>query len=115
LRPSGTKNSFALFCAKCDGYGRSPLISLPPRWHQAEGETPEQLAGLKKHFATPRDAVAFILDQFPIVRKKDEKAQGHYHTQGPHPRNLRRHAGSPTKWQSLYNKPESAAGKGRAS
>jgi hypothetical protein len=53
---------------------------LPPRWHQADGETPEQLAALKKHLATPRDAVAFILDQFPIVRKKDEKAHGCYRT-----------------------------------
>jgi len=49
-------------------------------WQRAEGETPEQLADLQKHFPTPRDAVAFILDQFPIVRQKDEQAHGRYRT-----------------------------------
>ena len=49
-------------------------------WRRAEGETPEQLAALQKHFATPRTAVAFILDQFPIVRQKDEQAHGRYRT-----------------------------------
>lgn len=49
-------------------------------WQRADGETPEQLATLRKHFATPRDAVAFILDQFPIVRQKDEQAHGRYRT-----------------------------------
>ena len=29
---------------------------------------------------SPRDAVAFILDQFPIVRQKDEQAHGRYRT-----------------------------------
>ncbi len=36
---------------------------------------------MKRHFATPRDAVAFILDQFPLVRQKDEAAFGRYRTQ----------------------------------
>ncbi len=36
-------------------------------------ETPEQIAELKKHFPTPRDAVAYIMDTFPIVRRKDEE------------------------------------------
>ena len=49
-------------------------------WRRADGETPEQLAALTKHFPTPRDAVAYILDQFPIVREKDEKAHGRYRT-----------------------------------
>jgi len=39
-------------------------------------ETPEELAELKRHFPTPRDAVAYIMDTFPIVRRKDE---GEYH------------------------------------
>ena len=47
---------------------------------RAEGETPEQLAALKHHFPQPRDAVAYILDQFPIVRQKDEQAHGSYRT-----------------------------------
>ncbi len=43
-------------------------------------ETPAQLAALKEHFPTPRDAVAYILDQFPIVRQKDESTFGSYRT-----------------------------------
>ena len=43
-------------------------------------ETPEQLAELKRHFPTPRDAVAYILDTFPIVRRKDEQRHGDYRT-----------------------------------
>jgi hypothetical protein len=43
-------------------------------------ETPEQLAELKQHFPTPRDAVAYILDTFPIVRRKDEETYGEYRT-----------------------------------
>jgi hypothetical protein len=38
------------------------------------------LAALKRHFPQPRDAVAYILDQFPIVRQKDEQAHGCYRT-----------------------------------
>ena len=43
-------------------------------------ETPEQLADLKRHFPTPRDAVAYILDTFPILRRKDEQRHGNYRT-----------------------------------
>ena len=49
-------------------------------WKPAERETPEQLAALKRHFATPRDAVRHILEQFPLVRQRDEQAHGHYRT-----------------------------------
>jgi hypothetical protein len=35
---------------------------------------------LKALFHAPRDAVAYILDQFPIVRRKDEKHYGVYRT-----------------------------------
>jgi hypothetical protein len=49
-------------------------------WRRAEGETPEQLEALKHHFPQPRDAVAYILDQFFIVRQKDEQAYGSYRT-----------------------------------
>lgn len=50
--------------------------------NRAEGavrdETPEEL---KRHFPTPRDAVAYIMDTFPIVRRKDEeKYDGDYRT-----------------------------------
>jgi hypothetical protein len=44
-------------------------------------ETPEEMAELKRHFPTPRDAVAYIMDTFPIVRRKDEaKYNGDYRT-----------------------------------
>jgi hypothetical protein len=38
--------------------------------------SPELLQALP----TPRDAVAYIMDTFPIVRRKDEDAHGHYRT-----------------------------------
>lgn len=43
-------------------------------------ETAAELAALRQHFPTPRDAVSYILDQFPIVRQKDEAAHGRYRT-----------------------------------
>jgi hypothetical protein len=50
-------------------------------WRHAEGETAEDLAQLKKFFPMPRDAVAHIMDTFPIVRRKDEeKFDGDYRT-----------------------------------
>ena len=50
-------------------------------WRPAEGETAEDLARLKASFPTPRDAVAYIMDTFPIVRRKDEeKFDGDYRT-----------------------------------
>lgn len=49
-------------------------------WHQAEGETVEDLARLKAGFPTPRDAVAYIMDTFPIVKRKDEAKYGTYRT-----------------------------------
>jgi len=50
-------------------------------WQKAERETEEDLARLKASFPTPRDAVAYIMDTFPIVRRKDEeKHNGDYRT-----------------------------------
>ncbi|NBB81121.1 MAG: N-6 DNA methylase [Verrucomicrobia bacterium] len=43
-------------------------------------ETEEQLAELKQHFPTPRDAVAYIMETFPIVKRKDTRDHGHYRT-----------------------------------
>ena len=44
-------------------------------------ETPEQFADLKRHFPpSPRDAVAYILDTFPGVRREDEAKHGQYRT-----------------------------------
>lgn len=44
-------------------------------------ETPEQLEELMQHFPKPRDAVSYIMDTFPIVKRKDEeKYDGDYRT-----------------------------------
>jgi len=49
-------------------------------WRPAEGETAEDLTRLKASFPTPRDAVAYIMDTFPIVKRKDQAAHGEYRT-----------------------------------
>jgi hypothetical protein len=49
-------------------------------WGSAPGESREDLARLRAHFSTPRDAATHILNSFPIVREKDEKAHGSYRT-----------------------------------
>ena len=40
----------------------------------------QQPAALTDAFPTPRDAVAYIMDTFPIVKRKDEAAHGSYRT-----------------------------------
>jgi len=56
-------------------------------WKQAKvsdgavkDETPEEFAALKAAFPTPRDAVSYIMETFPIVKRKDEAAHGSYRT-----------------------------------
>ena len=50
-------------------------------WRPTESETAEELSRLKASFPTPRDAVAYIMDTFPIVRRRDEeKCNGDYRT-----------------------------------
>jgi hypothetical protein len=49
-------------------------------WRSAGDETPEDLAQLKASFPTPRDAVAYIMDTFPIVKRKDEEKWGEHRT-----------------------------------
>lgn len=49
-------------------------------WKFLESETPATRQSLLAAFPTPRDAVAYIMDTFPIVRKNDEKAHGEYRT-----------------------------------
>jgi hypothetical protein len=49
-------------------------LGTPEEWEREA--TPE----LKALFPTPRDAVAYILDQFPIVRRRDEERYGTYRT-----------------------------------
>jgi hypothetical protein len=49
-------------------------------WRPPEGETAEDLTRLRASFPSPRDAVAYIMDTFPIVRRKDEAKYGSYRT-----------------------------------
>ena len=43
-------------------------------------ETVAELVELERHFPKPRDAVAYIMDTFPIIRRKDEKEFGEFRT-----------------------------------
>jgi hypothetical protein len=60
------------------------IVYLPTEangdWKLADNETAEDRARLKASFPTPRDAVAYIMDTFPIVRRKDEQKYGDYRT-----------------------------------
>ncbi len=38
---------------------------------------------LQRVFPTPRDAVSYILDQFPFVKRRDEERFGEYRTKRP--------------------------------
>ena len=49
-------------------------------WHRAEGETDNELESLKANFPTPRSAVDYIMESFPIIRNKDIKKYGDYRT-----------------------------------
>ncbi|WP_298069613.1 N-6 DNA methylase [uncultured Mailhella sp.] len=49
-------------------------------WKQAEKETAAEYKTLCAAFPTPRHAVDYIMETFPIVKKKDEKAYGGYRT-----------------------------------
>jgi len=50
-------------------------------WRQTDGETPEELIQLKSNFSTPRDAVAYVMDTFRVVRDNDEQQfNGDYRT-----------------------------------
>jgi len=49
-------------------------------WRRATGEREEELARLRESFPTPRDAVDYVLETFPIVKRKDEARWGDYRT-----------------------------------
>jgi len=51
------------------------------KWVTPRAEMPGDLTRLKQSFPTPRDAVTYIMNTFPIVRRKDEqKYNGDYRT-----------------------------------
>jgi hypothetical protein len=79
------------FLLRCELYAAFFQMYLPVntdgKWKPArisEGavrdEIAEKLDELRRHFPTPRDAVAYIMDTFPIVRRKDEERHGEYRT-----------------------------------
>ena len=47
---------------------------------RAGGETAEDLVRLTASFPTPRDAVSYIMDTFPTVKRNDEAEYGDYRT-----------------------------------
>jgi hypothetical protein len=49
-------------------------------WFSPENEVAEDVAMLRGRFPVPRDAVAYIMDSFPIVRRKDEERHGRFLT-----------------------------------
>lgn len=49
-------------------------------WKRAKKETDAEYKTLCAVFPTPRHAVDYIMETFPIVKKKDEKAYGRYRT-----------------------------------
>jgi hypothetical protein len=50
-------------------------------WHETQRDTEEELERLKASFPTPRDAVAYMMETFPIMRERDEeKYDGDYRT-----------------------------------
>jgi hypothetical protein len=49
-------------------------------WQQAPGEPEADFARLKSAFPTPRHAVEYVMDTFPLVRKADEEKHGRYRT-----------------------------------
>ena len=79
------------FLLRCDLDAAFFHLYLPAeedgRWRPARcfdnctrDETPEQLAELERRFPNLRDAIAYIMDTFSIVRRKDEKKFGEYRT-----------------------------------
>lgn len=55
---------------------------LPSRrdgsWQSVDGETSEDVVQLSNAFATPRHAVEYMIDSFPIVRRNQEAKWGEY-------------------------------------
>ncbi|MBI4529623.1 MAG: hypothetical protein HY695_37975, partial [Deltaproteobacteria bacterium] len=77
----GEERRFLLRCELDAAFFHLCLLADPNGdWSRAEGEAAEDLARLKANFPTPRAAVAYIMDTFPIVKRKDEEKWGEYRT-----------------------------------
>ena len=72
---------FALRCEIDAAFFHLYLPAVPDRgWLTVSGGTLDEIKALTRHFPTPRDAVAHIMDQFPTVRRWDERAFDCYRT-----------------------------------
>jgi hypothetical protein len=49
-------------------------------WYASDNDTTADIQRLSQNFQTPRQAVAYILDAFPIIRRSDEEIWGAYRT-----------------------------------
>ena len=49
-------------------------------WLQSERESPDELSELKKYFPNPRHAVDYIMETFPIIKRKDIQKYSEYRT-----------------------------------
>lgn len=49
-------------------------------WRWSNSETPDDRSSLQINFPSPRHAVAYVLDNFPIVQRKDEQRFGEHRT-----------------------------------
>jgi hypothetical protein len=65
---------------KFDVWQNGVTLDANGDWRRAEDETAEDVERLKASFPTPRDAVAYMMDTFPIVKRRDEEKWGEYRT-----------------------------------
>jgi hypothetical protein len=54
--------------------------SASGNWAKAEGESERELESLMRHFVTPRDAAAHVLEQFPQIRERETTSGDSYRT-----------------------------------
>lgn len=69
-------NVFDLRDRLVSDYQSYPLVEVSGDWRPAERKTAADLARLKASFPTPRDVVAYTMNTFSIVRRKDEEKYG---------------------------------------
>lgn len=72
------------FLIRCELDAAFFLLYLPSEtnggWRFLDSEAPATRQSLLAASPTPRDAVSYIMDTFPIVQKNEQKAHGEYRT-----------------------------------
>lgn len=72
---------FTLRCELDAAFFHLYLLANPDgTWQKATAETDAEFQTLCVAFPTPRHAVEYIMETFPIVKRKDEPAHGEYRT-----------------------------------